>query len=115
VCGQSLWFVERPMNDTCVVVAPVTELINEGDTVKQVGEVLAAAGNRRRLVVDLSRLRFLPNSVIKVLLALQRRLRALGGSLTICGLHPANYHALRRARLTTVLNICDDPEMLFDC
>jgi anti-anti-sigma regulatory factor len=102
------------MNDTWMVVAPVTELINERDTVKQVGEVLAAAGDRRRLIVDLSRLRFLPNSVVKVLLALQRRLRALDGSLMICGLHPANYHALKRARLTTVLNICDDPEDLLD-
>ncbi len=111
-CGHVLWFVRRPMGGDWVVVALVTELISERDTIKQVGEVLAATGGGQRLVLDLSRLRFLPSSVLKLLLALQRRLQSLGGVLVVCGLHPGNYNALRRARLTTVLSIRDDPESL---
>ena len=76
----------------------------------EVHQLLEATGRPNRLIVDLSRLRFLPNSVLKALLALRDRLNLVGGALVIAGLHARNYNTLKRAHLTNVFRISDDPQ-----
>lgn len=88
----------------------LTEFIDVGDTRRQLVAILAATRNPSRLILDLSRLHFLPNSVLKLLVALRGRLNLTGGTLVISGLCLRNYNTLRRAHLTTVLSIRDCPE-----
>jgi len=111
-CGQALWFVRGPACEGGTSVMLLTEFIDGGDTRKQVNAILAATRHPSRLILDLSRLRFLPNSILRLLLALQGRLGSTGGALAISGLRLRNYNTLRKAHLTKVLCIGDEPEEL---
>ena len=107
-CGHALWFVRELTHGGPARAMLLTEFLDVGDTAKHVDEILLATGYPSRLNLDLSRLRFLPNSVLKLLLALRDRLKFVGGALVITGLRVRNYNTLTRAHLTNAFDINDD-------
>ncbi len=109
-CGRALWFVREPTQGGPARAMLLTEVLDLGATAKQVDEILLATGYPGRLNLDLSRLRFLPNSVLKFLLALRGRLNLVGGALAISGLCLRKHDTLRRAGLTSVFGINEDPQ-----
>ncbi len=107
-CGRPLWFVRKSL-DGAAVITFLTGLVSAHATAQQVDELLAAAGPCSRLVLDLSRLRFLPASFLKLLVLLNHR---LGPSVStrICGLDELNSTSLRRTRIDRLFEICADQQ-----
>jgi anti-anti-sigma regulatory factor len=92
------------------VLTFLTGLVSGHETPRQVREVLEAAGNCTRMVLDLSRLQFVPVSFLKMLVLLRHRLSGAPVEMKLCGLHAQNSVALHRTRLDTLFEICADPQ-----
>ena len=73
------------MDDVAVAVVPVDELdaSNAGEFKRDIAPVLEA---NTKLVLDLSRLRFVDSSGLGALLSCLRQLSAKGGDLKLCGM-----------------------------
>jgi anti-anti-sigma regulatory factor len=102
-CGRPLWFLSKTVDDA-VVITFLTGLVSGHATAQQVDELLAAIGRCARLVLDLSRLRFVPPSFLKLLVLLNHRL-ASSVHLRICGLDEQNSTMLRRTRIDRLFEV----------
>jgi anti-sigma B factor antagonist len=71
-------------------------------------EELVASG-RRRLCLDLDNVSFLASTLVETLLHLHRKLKALGGRLSVCCLSPTAREVFGVLRLGEVLAVQDGP------
>ena len=71
-------------------------------------ERLAEVEGHHRLVLDLRGVRYLSESVLGTLAALQRRFERMGGGIRVCGLDPLLRDILRLHRLDQVFDLCVD-------
>jgi len=107
-CKRPLWFVRKAVEDA-VVITFLTGLVSAHATPQQVDELLAAIGPCARVVLDLSRLRFMPASFLKLLVLLNHRLDPRICT-RMCGLDAMNSTALRRTRIDRLFDICENQE-----
>ncbi len=105
-CGKPLWFVCKTV-DEAVVITFLTGLVSGHATAQQVDELLEALAPCSRLVLDLSRLRFVPPSFLKLLVLLNHRL-ASTVPMRICGLDEQNSTMLRRTRIDRLFEVFGD-------
>jgi anti-anti-sigma factor len=75
------------------------------ESVDQVDDVVAAIGNSRRVVVNLSRLRSVSASFLGMLVRLHRRLVSTQAALKICGLRRESLEVFHVTKLDKVLSI----------
>jgi anti-anti-sigma factor len=106
-CGRLLWFVCRKAG-SAVVLTFRPGLIVGSECTERLGEVTAAIAGAPLVVLNLSELPFMSSLFIGMLVALDRRVKAAGGRLRLCGLRPQTHEALSIAKLDTVLSICAD-------
>jgi anti-sigma B factor antagonist len=69
---------------------------------------LVEAG-RRRLTLDLGNVGFLTSTMVETLLCLHRRLKALGGGLSVCNPTPGVAEIFAVLKLESVIEIHTDP------
>jgi anti-sigma B factor antagonist len=110
--GRSRFFVEearmgigsREINGI-VVIEPQGRL--DAASAKQFKEeiIKRAEGGARRLVVDLTQIRFLDSSGLGVLVSCLRQLTSLGGDIKISGLRPEIQSLFALTRLNKVFDI----------
>ena len=66
---------------------------------------LVLENGQRNLYLDFGRVHFLASVVVGKLLALDNRLRTVGGRLALCNVPDALYESLRAARVTETLDV----------
>jgi anti-sigma B factor antagonist len=106
-CRRPVWFVRKPLNEA-IVLTFLTGLVSGSESLGRLDEVTSAVGNASRIVVDLSRMRFISSMFLGMLVALHRRVVAAQGALRLCGLRSGEQEVFRATRLDTVFDIRED-------
>jgi anti-sigma B factor antagonist len=107
--------VVRQMGDVAVATMPVEELdaSNVGEFKRDVGPVLDA---HSKLVLDLSRLRFVDSSGLGAFISCLRKLNAKGGDLKLCGMSKqvrAVFELVRMHRVFDIVGTTEDAARAF--
>lgn len=97
------------VGDLAVAVVPVEELdaSNAGEFKRDVAPLLEA---NTKLVLDLSRLRFIDSSGLGAFISCLRKLNATGGDLKLCGMSKQVRSVFELVRLHRVFDICATSE-----
>ena len=106
-CGYMLWCRKKMMGGVAVLHVVPGRTPEHGE-VEQLGEALERPGGGPRVIVELSALDFMSSAFIARLVALNKRIRAAGGKLVLCGLHPFVREAFHDSRLERIFEIADD-------
>jgi len=104
------------IGDVAVLVVPVEELdaSNAGEFKREIAPVLAA---HARLVLDLTRVRFVDSSGLGAFISCLRTLNAKGGDLKLCGMSTqvrAVFELVRMHRVFDILATRDEAVRAFD-
>jgi anti-sigma B factor antagonist len=101
--------VVNQIKDVAVATILVEELdaSNAGDFRRDIAPVLDA---HSRLVLDLSRLRFVDSSGLGAFISCLRKLNAAGGDLKLCGMSKPVRAVFELVRMHRVFDIFDTPE-----
>ena len=101
--------VVNRLNGVAVATILVEELdaSNAGDFRRDIAPVLDA---HPRLVLDLSRLRFVDSSGLGAFISCLRKLHAAGGDLKLCGMSKSVRAVFELVRMHRVFDILDTPE-----
>ncbi len=108
-CGQLLWFVRKRVG-SAVVLTLLPGLISGSEAVQRVGEIMAAAGNAPRLVLNLGHLRLISSMFLAMLIVVYRRTLAAEHTLKLCGLRGDNLETFRITKLDWLFDICEDEQ-----
>jgi anti-anti-sigma factor len=108
-CGQLLWFVRKYVGDV-VILTFLPGLMSGSESVLLFDEVSAAIADSRRVVLNLSRLRFVTSVFLAMLVRLHKRTAAAGTRIKLCGLQPETAEALRIAKFDTIFDIAADEQ-----
>lgn len=108
-CGHMVWFRKRCVEGITILdVTSGTIAINTD--IKRVSEALLGGGAHPNVVLNLSSLKFISSAFVAGMIALQKRVRAAGGRLILCGMHPIVRETLHGARLDTFFDIQDNEQ-----
>jgi anti-sigma B factor antagonist len=101
--------VVHRLKDVAVATIPVEELdaSNAGDFRRDIAPVLEA---HSRLVLDLSRVRFVDSSGLGAFISCLRKLNAAGGDLKLCGMSKPVRAVFELVRMHRVFDILTTPE-----
>ena len=101
--------VVQPVNSVAVATILVEDLdaSNASDFKRDIAPTLDAYP---RLVLDLSRLRFVDSSGLGAFISCLRKLNAAGGDLKLCSLSPPVRAVFELVRMHRVFDIFDTPE-----
>lgn len=105
-CGYHIW-CRRRMSDGDTTLEVLPGRTPEPWDVEQVVESLVRQDAAARVVVDLRRLDMVDSAFVARLLAMQKRLRTLGGHLVLCGLCPVVREMFAHLRLEKAFEISD--------
>jgi anti-sigma B factor antagonist len=103
------------IGDVTVVAIPVDELdaSNAGELKRDIGPIVEVS---HRLVIDLSRLRFIDSSGLGAMLSCLRQLIAKGGDLKLCGMSKpvrATFELVRMHRIFEIFPTRQDAVSAF--
>lgn len=112
-CGCLLWFVGKPVGDVMVLTF-LPGLMSGSESAGRLEEVLTALGDSKRLVVNLSYLRFVSSLFLGMLVALHHRLGGAHGGLRICGLTEETANVFRTTRMDSFLHVYPDERAALD-
>jgi anti-anti-sigma factor len=105
-CGSSVWCFQREHFDEVVLEvlpgrAPALEDIN------RLTQTLLKSHNVPHVTVDLSALDIVNSALVAMLVLLNKRVRAAGGTLQLCGLNPVVHEIFCRFKLDTLFDIAE--------
>lgn len=103
-CGHLLWFLRQSIEGVPVLTFLPGQMC-DWEAVEQVQDVVAAIGNSRRVLLNLSRLRSVSASFLGMLVRLHRRMASAQTALRICGLRPESLEVLQVTKLDKVFSI----------
>jgi anti-sigma B factor antagonist len=106
-CGGLLWFLRKQVGDV-VVLTFLPGLITGSESVHRVDEVVSAIGDARRVVLNLSHLRFVASLFLGMLVVLHKRMASSNKELRICGVQPNAAVVFGVTKLDTVFSIHED-------
>jgi len=110
-CGHRLWFLRKCVGDV-VVITFLPGLTHRFESLQQVDEVTKAVGRPRRLLLNLSHLRFVPSVFLGMLVELHRRM-ASSPSVEVFGVEPESLRVFTATRLDELFRIYDDEQSAF--
>ena len=101
--------VVHRLKDVAVAMIPVEDLdaSNAGDFRRDIAPVLEA---HSRLVLALSRVRFVDSSGLGAFISCLRKLNAAGGDLKLCGMSKPVRSVFELVRMHRVFDILETPE-----
>ena len=103
-CGHVVWFEKRVIGDVIVLdVLSGTVAINTD--IDRVSKALLPEGGVPKVILNLANLKFISSAFVAGMIALQKRVRAAGGRLILCGMHAIVRETLHGARLDTFFDI----------
>jgi len=104
-----LWCCKKTVADIAVL-GIIPGMTPEHADVERLCEALIGAGSTPRIVVDLSDIELIGSALTARLIALNKRIRAAGGRLVLCGLCPFVRDTFHGSRLDRVFEVADDEE-----
>ena len=110
--STSRWFESEVMGDATVVRFTGAKTLDE-QTSRAVAVELSALADKmagRKLVLDFSAVEYLSSGALGVLLTLNKKLRDLGGNLSLINIEPKLYEILEVTKLNKLLNVSDHPQ-----
>lgn len=108
-CGQLLWFVRKTAG-SAVVLTLLPGLISGSEALQRANEIMAAAGNAPRLVLNLGHLRLISSMFLGMLIVIYRRMLRAERTLKLCGLRGDNLEPFRITKLDWLFDICENEE-----
>ena len=108
-CGQLLWFVRKRVG-SAVVLTLLPGLVSGSEALQRVGEIITAAGNAPRLVLNLGHLRLISSMFLGMLIVVYRRMLRAERTLKLCGLRGDNLESFRITKLDWLFDIHDDEQ-----
>jgi anti-anti-sigma factor len=108
-CGHVIWF-EKRIVDGVIILDVLTGTIAINTDIDRVSKSLLALGHPPHVILNLSELKFISSAFVAGMIAMQKRIRAAGGRLILCGMHPIVRETLHGARLDTFFDIRGDEE-----
>ncbi len=106
-CGSALWCFQRDHSDSIIleVLAGRTPSLDDIDCLTR---TLFRSYHEPQVTVDLSALDIVNSALVAMLVLLNKRLRAAGGTLRLCGLNPVIREIFSRFKLNTLFEIEED-------
>jgi anti-anti-sigma factor len=108
-CGHVVWY-ERRTIDGVAILDVVSGMIAINTDIERVSKTLITGAEPPRVVLNLSRLKFISSAFVAGMIAMQKRIRTAGGRLILCGMHPIVRETLHGARLDTFFDIREDED-----
>ena len=108
-CGQFLWFVRKRVG-SAVVLTVLPGLISGSEALQRAGEIMTAAGNAPRLVLNLGHLRLISSMFLGMLIVVYRRMLRAERTLKLCGLSGDNLEPFRITKLDWLFDIHDNEQ-----
>jgi anti-anti-sigma factor len=102
-----IWFEKRTI-DGVVILDVMSGTVAINTDIDRVSKTLLTPGGDANVVLNLSSLKFISSAFVAGMIALQKRVRAAGGRLILCGMHPIVRETLHGARLDTFFDIHDN-------
>jgi len=112
-CGHLVWFEKRMVGDV-VVLDVFTGKTVGSEQIERASSALLRSGDVRRIILNLSSVKFASSSFIAGLVALHKKLRTAEGKLVLCELRPVVREVLHGARLDKFFDIADDEQKALD-
>ena len=106
-CQQLLWFVRKSVEGVTVLTF-LPGLMVGCESGGKADEVFASLGGSYRVVINLSRLRLASSLFLGMMVALRRKLKAVGGNVKVCALAPVVEDSFRATQLHSLFEICAD-------
>jgi len=106
-CGRLLWFVRKRVGGVAVLTF-LPGLLSGSESEGRLEEVVSATDGSTRVLLNLSRLRFVSSLFLGMMIGLRRRLATIGGSLRVCGLNEKSSEAFRTAGMDRFIDLSDD-------
>jgi anti-anti-sigma factor len=108
-CGHVIWYEKRVI-DGVTVLDVSSGMVAINTDIERVSKTLTIGSEPPRVILNLSRLKFISSAFVAGMIAMQKRVRAAGGRLILCGMHPIVRETLHGARLDTFFDIRDSVE-----
>jgi anti-anti-sigma factor len=108
-CQQLLWFVRKSI-DGVAVLTFLPGLMVGSESGGKVEEVFASLGDAHRVVVNFSRLRLASSLFLGMMIALRRKVKAVGGDVKVCELAPVVESSFRATQLQSLFEIYPDEQ-----
>jgi anti-anti-sigma factor len=108
-CQQLLWFVRKSV-DGVVVLTFLPGLMVGSESGGKADEVFSALGDSLRVVVNFSRLRLASSLFLGMMVALRRKVKAVGGNVKVCELAPVVEDSFRATQLHGLFEIYADEQ-----
>ena len=112
-CGHVIWYQKRTIDGISILDA-VSGIVSINMDIERVSKSLLSGIDKARVILNLSRLKFISSAFVAGMIALQKRVRAAGGRLILCGMHPIVRETLHGARLDTFFEICENEQDALD-
>jgi len=112
-CGASLWCFQRnqiqPIGlDASIVLEALPGRTPALEDIDRLTRALLASHHELHVTIELSALEIVNSALVAMLVLLNKRLRAAGGSLRLCGLTPVVREIFSRFKLNTLFEIVDE-------
>jgi anti-anti-sigma factor len=105
-CGHVIWYRRRSVQGISVLEA-LSGIVAINMDIDRVSHSLVGTAGPPRVILNLSRLKFISSAFVAGMIALQKRVRTAGGRLILCGMHPIVRETLHGARLDTFFEISE--------
>jgi anti-anti-sigma factor len=112
-CGHVIWYQKRTMDGVSILDA-ISGIVAINMDIERVSRSLLSGTDKARVILNLSRLKFISSAFVAGMIALQKRVRGAGGRLILCGMHPIVRETLHGARLDTFFEICESEQDALD-
>ena len=106
-CGRLLWFVARQAGDVRILTF-LPGLLGASESIERLDEVRAILGDASRILVNLGAMQFINSVFLGMLVALHKRLAAVGGSIKVYGLPPDVADVFKITRLDQIFETYAD-------
>jgi anti-anti-sigma factor len=104
-----LWFRRRTHEDI-IILDVISATATESAHIQRTASALIASSPNPKVIANLSNTASTSSAVVARLVALHKKLRAAGGQLVLCELHPVIRDVLRGVNLHKFFAICEDEE-----
>ena len=105
-CGSTVWCFQRDNGDEVILEVLPGRTPTSGD-IDRLLHSLRSSHDVMHVTVDLSALDIISSGLVAMLVLLNKRIRAEGGTLRLCDLSPVVIEIFRRFKLHTLFDIVE--------
>jgi len=108
-CQHLLWFLRRCSNGALVLTF-LPGLMSGSEAMERVQDVYEAVAHSSRVILNLSCMRLVSSMFLGMLVALQKKVVAVNGTVKLYGLHAETLEVFRVSKLDWVFDIYENEQ-----